>query len=168
MKYILKSGRGFVKREKDIIMYPACKGGEKVIHSPCIKELWEEMKYLDKNFSYNNIDIYNLLKEILLFLKLMKMNGMIINDYLGIYNFLSLHNDIEPNLQYKSIIDKKILIIGLGTVGAPLVYELDKFGFKNIVVIDGDSVELKNITAQLGYSISDVGQLKLRHFEKNQ
>ena len=63
MKYILKSGRGFVKREKDIIMYPACKGGEKVIHSPCIKELWEEMKYLDKNFSYNNIDIYNLLKE---------------------------------------------------------------------------------------------------------
>ena len=58
MKYILKSGRGFVKREKDIIMYPACKGGEKVIHSPCIKELWEEMKYLDKNFSYNNIDIY--------------------------------------------------------------------------------------------------------------
>lgn len=50
MKYILKSGRGFVKREKDIIMYPACKGGEKVIHSPCIKELWEEMKYLDKNF----------------------------------------------------------------------------------------------------------------------
>ena len=162
MKYILKSGRGFVKREKDIIMYPACKGGEKVIHSPCIKELWEEMKYLDKNFSYNNIDIYNLLKENSL---VFEINEDEWDDYQRLsrnIQFLSLHNDIEPNLQYKSIIDKKILIIGLGTVGAPLVYELDKFGFKNIVVIDGDSVELKNITAQLGYSISDVGQLKTK------
>ena len=108
MKYILKSGRGFVKREKDIIMDPACKGGEKVIHSPCIKELWEEMKYLDKNFSYNNIDIYNLLKENSL---VFEINEDEWDDYQRLsrnIQFLSLHNDIEKQIdileKYKKVI----------------------------------------------------------------
>lgn len=97
MKYILKSGRGFVKREKDIIMYPACKGGEKVIHSPCIKELWEEMKYLDKNFSYNNIDIYNLLKENSL---VFEINEDEWDDY----------QRLSRNIQFLSLQDRKSVV----------------------------------------------------------
>lgn len=160
MKNILKSGRCFIKRKNDIIMYPASKGKEKAIKSDKLEKIWDEMKFIDSNFTHNNYDIYNLLKE----------NGLVYDisesewiDYQvnsrNIHN-LSLYNNKNPYKFYNDIIDKRIMVIGLGTVGSPLVSQLSKFGFKNITVIDGDTIENNNLTAQLNYSKDDINRPK--------
>lgn len=54
----------------------------------------------------------------------------------------------------------KIMIIGIGTIGATLAMSLAKMGVKNIELIDVDNVEIHNINAQFVYCKNDVGKKK--------
>lgn len=53
-----------------------------------------------------------------------------------------------------------IAIIGLGSIGSFTALALDKLGFKNLILIDGDRVEKHNTTTQL-YHINNVGEYKV-------
>ena len=54
----------------------------------------------------------------------------------------------------------KITIIGVGSSGSFLAFTLAKMGFKDIEIIDFDTVELHNIPNQL-YRIKDIGKYKV-------
>ena len=55
----------------------------------------------------------------------------------------------------------KVLIIGVGGIGCPVVMYLSAMGFENIGIIDDDIVELSNLHRQLIYKEGDIGLLKV-------
>lgn len=59
------------------------------------------------------------------------------------------------------IMDKKVLIIGVGGVGGYVVEALVRSGIENITLIDGDVVDLSNINRQIIALHSTVGQYKV-------
>lgn len=54
----------------------------------------------------------------------------------------------------------KILLVGAGGLGAPLLPQLAGAGFGQISVIDPDKVELGNLPRQTLYKMSDIGRFK--------
>lgn len=64
-----------------------------------------------------------------------------------------------------NIINKKILIIGLGGVGGYAVESLVRCGIKNIVIIDNDKVDITNLNRQLIALTSTIGKNKVDVFE---
>lgn len=54
----------------------------------------------------------------------------------------------------------KITVIGAGGIGNPLVQYLSRSGFQNIIVIDGDIVEAKNMNRLLSVTPRDLGHKK--------
>src|SRR5574337_1177741 len=68
--------------------------------------------------------------------------------------------------------EQRIIIIGLGTAGSYLVEILGKLKFNHFVLIDGDSIEEKNLEAQ-NYLVNEIGKYKVealndRYGEKHQ
>lgn len=55
----------------------------------------------------------------------------------------------------------KILIIGMGGLGCPLLTYLASSGVCNIGIVDHDKVELSNLNRQTLYNISDIGKFKV-------
>ena len=64
------------------------------------------------------------------------------------------------NLQ-KKIKNAKVLIIGMGGLGCPLLSYLASSGVCNIGIADNDKVELSNLNRQILFNTSDVGKLKV-------
>ena len=58
----------------------------------------------------------------------------------------------------KKIIDAKILIVGAGGLGCPIIDYLARAGVKNIGVVDHDKVNLSNLHRQNFYDLSDLGK----------
>ena len=54
----------------------------------------------------------------------------------------------------------KVAIIGCGSIGSFLAFALNKIGFRNIILIDDDTIESHNIPTQF-YLKGDVGQFKV-------
>ena len=66
----------------------------------------------------------------------------------------------------KRIINAKILIIGAGGLGCPIIDYLARAGVKNIGVVDHDKVNLSNLHRQNFYDLSDLGKFKVKAVEK--
>ncbi|WP_269761034.1 HesA/MoeB/ThiF family protein, partial [Streptococcus dysgalactiae] len=62
----------------------------------------------------------------------------------------------KPYQLLDDIISKKILIIGAGALGSSLVLKLSAIGIKSIYCIDGDKIELDNLTRQILYTPKDI------------
>ena len=60
----------------------------------------------------------------------------------------------------KKIKNSKVLIIGMGGLGCPLLTYLASAGNCNIGIVDHDKVELSNLSRQTLFNISDIGKLK--------
>jgi hypothetical protein len=60
----------------------------------------------------------------------------------------------------------KILIIGAGGIGSPATLILAKMGYKNIKVIDSDTIEEHNLSNQF-YKISQIGKAKVEALKEN-
>ncbi len=61
----------------------------------------------------------------------------------------------------KKINKAKVLIIGMGGLGCPLLTYLASSGVCNIGIVDFDKVELSNLNRQILFNISDIGKLKV-------
>ncbi len=61
----------------------------------------------------------------------------------------------------KKIINTKILIIGAGGLGCPIIDNLSRSGVKNITVADYDKVDLSNLHRQTMYNTKDIGKFKV-------
>ena len=61
----------------------------------------------------------------------------------------------------KKINNAKILIIGMGGLGCPLLTYLASSGVCNIGIVDYDKVELSNLNRQILFNTSDIGKFKV-------
>ena len=61
----------------------------------------------------------------------------------------------------KKINNAKVLIIGMGGLGCPLLTYLASSGVCNIGIVDYDKVELSNLNRQILFNTSDVGRFKV-------
>ena len=55
----------------------------------------------------------------------------------------------------------KVLIIGIGGLGCPLLTYLASSGISNIGIVDHDKVELGNLNRQILFNTSDLGKYKV-------
>ena len=61
----------------------------------------------------------------------------------------------------KKIKNAKVLIVGMGGLGCPLLTYLASSGVCNIGLVDYDKVELSNLNRQILFNTSDVGKFKV-------
>ena len=61
----------------------------------------------------------------------------------------------------KKIKSAKVLIIGIGGLGCPLLAYLASSGVCNIGIVDHDKIELSNLNRQILFNTSDVGKFKV-------
>ena len=61
----------------------------------------------------------------------------------------------------KKIKNSKILIIGMGGLGCPLITYLASAGVCNIGIVDHDKVELSNLNRQILFNSYDIGKFKV-------
>ncbi len=66
-----------------------------------------------------------------------------------------------PGLDVAKLTQSRILVIGAGGVGAPLLMYLAGAGVKHITVCDGDTVSLSNLHRQIIYQEAQIGQAKV-------
>ena len=73
--------------------------------------------------------------------------------------------DVGPIGQEK-IIKSKILVVGAGGLGCPVIDYLSRAGIGNIGVIDHDKVNISNIHRQSLYDTRDIGKFKVSVLKK--
>ena len=61
----------------------------------------------------------------------------------------------------KKIINSKVLVVGAGGLGCPVIDYLSRAGVGNIGVVDNDKVNISNIHRQSLYNSKDVGKFKV-------
>ena len=159
MKKILKSGLSFLKKDDDIFLLPSLGKGYK-LNTDKSNDTWEELKLINKYHISKDFQVYNDLKHNKLVFELTDDEYEKYKLYSRNIQGLSSIKSDNPFTDFKNICNSKILIIGLGTVGSPLVEQFEKYGFTDISIVDGDIVEQHNITAQLSYKMSDIGKQK--------
>jgi molybdopterin/thiamine biosynthesis adenylyltransferase/rhodanese-related sulfurtransferase len=69
-------------------------------------------------------------------------------------------------LGQQKLIDAKVLIVGAGGLGCPVLQYLASSGVGTITIIDDDIVELSNLPRQILYTHSDLGNLKVECLNK--
>ena len=66
----------------------------------------------------------------------------------------------------KKILNSKVLIVGLGGLGCPLLTYLAASGVGTIGIVDHDKVEISNLNRQILFSQNDVGKFKVNQAKK--
>ena len=66
----------------------------------------------------------------------------------------------------KRIFSSKVLVIGAGGLGSPLILYLANSGIGNIGIIDDDKIEISNLNRQVLFTTRDVGKLKVVQAKK--
>ena len=66
----------------------------------------------------------------------------------------------------KKIINSKVLVVGAGGLGCPVIDYLSRAGVGNIGVIDHDKVNISNIHRQSLYDSRDIGKFKVGVLKK--
>ena len=61
----------------------------------------------------------------------------------------------------KKIQQAKVLIIGMGGIGCPLLTYLASAGICNIGIVDHDKVEIGNLSRQILFNLADIGKYKV-------
>ena len=69
-------------------------------------------------------------------------------------------------LGQKKISSTKVLIVGVGGLGCPLVLYLSSLGINNIGIADHDKVDFSNLNRQILFNTNDVGKFKVIQAKK--
>ena len=69
-------------------------------------------------------------------------------------------------LGQSKIINSRVLIVGAGGLGCPIIDNLSRAGIKNIGIIDHDKVSLSNLHRQSIYDLNDIGKFKVEIVKK--
>ena len=64
-------------------------------------------------------------------------------------------------LGQEKISSSKVLIVGMGGLGCPVLLYLSNLGIKNIGIIDYDKVDLSNLNRQILFNTKDIGKFKV-------
>ena len=81
------------------------------------------------------------------------------NDYKRFERQIILKN-IGINGQ-KKILSSKVLIIGIGGLGCPLLTYLASSGVGKIGIVDHDKIEISNLNRQTLFTVNDIGKYKV-------
>ncbi len=73
--------------------------------------------------------------------------------------------DVGPAGQ-KKIIKSKVLVVGAGGLGCPVIDYLSRAGVGNIGIVDQDKVSISNIHRQSLYNSKDIGRSKVAVLKK--
>ena len=73
--------------------------------------------------------------------------------------------NVGPSGQ-KKIIKSRVLVIGAGGLGCPVIDYLSRAGVGNIGVVDHDKVNISNIHRQSLYDSRDIGKFKVGVLKK--
>ncbi len=73
--------------------------------------------------------------------------------------------DVGPAGQ-KKIIKSKVLVVGAGGLGCPVIDYLSRAGVGHIGIIDNDKVNISNIHRQSLYNSKDIGKFKVSVLKK--
>ena len=73
--------------------------------------------------------------------------------------------DVGP-IGQKKIINSKVLVVGAGGLGCPVIDYLSRAGVGNIGIVDSDKVNISNIHRQSLYTSKDVGKFKVNIAKK--
>ena len=65
-------------------------------------------------------------------------------------------------LGQKKILSSKVLIIGAGGLGSPVIEFLSRAGIGKLGIVDNDKVNLSNLHRQSLYNTSDIGKFKVK------
>ena len=60
----------------------------------------------------------------------------------------------------KKIFSSKVLVVGAGGLGCPLILYLANSGVGNIGIVDDDKIEITNLNRQILYTPKDLGKFK--------
>ena len=66
----------------------------------------------------------------------------------------------------KKIIKSKVLVVGAGGLGCPVIDYLSRAGVGNIGIVDNDKVNISNIHRQSLYNSKDIGKFKVSVLKK--
>ena len=69
-------------------------------------------------------------------------------------------------LGQKKIQKSKVLVVGCGGLGSPVIDLLSRAGIGQIGIMDDDKVSLSNLHRQVMFTTKDIGQYKVRILEK--
>ncbi len=103
---------------------------------------------------------------------LLKIDETYIKDYYNFPRIFSLLEDFslsisEINEKFINIKNSKVMIIGLGSVGTWVANSLVMSGVENLILIDGDKVEITNLHRQLGYFEENLNKYKVDVAKEN-
>ena len=73
--------------------------------------------------------------------------------------------DVGP-IGQKKIINSKVLVVGAGGLGCPVIDYLSRAGVGNIGIVDNDKVNISNIHRQSLYTSKDIGKFKVSVLKK--
>lgn len=75
------------------------------------------------------------------------------------HDTLSSHMENTSNI--KKLSESKVLVVGTGGLGSPVIYALSSLGVGTIGLVDYDEVEISNLNRQIVHSTSKIGVPKV-------
>lgn len=133
-----------------------------------IKKSYSIVKFVEELIKYNSIDIkLEKDKEIDYIVNVLMKNKILLkkvefNKDINRCNLLYLNHFVDnPELEMERIIEKQILIIGMGGVGQIIIQHLAASGFRKFIVVDYDCVNEDNFNRQFLIRKNQIGRKKI-------